>query len=576
MPARLRPHHEPTDDWQQLHLLTSFPEQHLYELIRPVVLFGQSPAERAQQTGAPQRTLYRQAARFDHEGMASLFGPTKVERHRRLPAEIRRHILGLRAEHPPLRVHEITTICWVHFGQRPSPHTVKRILAETPPVPVTTRRYPPYHRFADPAAARHAIYALHSEGWNKQSIADYLQINRETVRVTLVRWLAEGVPGLDDKSRAPHHPARKTDLRAMLTVKEMQENPELGAWRVHAALRQVGIHLSPRTCGRILAVNRKLYGLKSPTRNPKVPKPMPFAAQRRHQYWSVDIRHLDMVEIGTKVYCISILENCSRAILASGIFATQDLSSYLMILYAAIRQHGVPETLVSDSGAVFVTAKQAKAVYAALGIEKREIERRQPWQNYIETTFNVQRRMADWDFARATTWTELLAVHDRWVVDFNYQVHWAHREREDGRLTPRDVLGWVSGREVSPEELHRIFYRTRFGRTLDKLGYLRFRHWRVYGERGLARDRAAVWLYGETLTIEFADEPLARYRVRYQPDKAHLSAVEEPLLFETPYRSAQLPLWEMSDTEWLKVIQRPPYAPRNSRRAVFEQAALFA
>ncbi len=168
------------------------------------------------------------------------------------------------------------------------------------------------------------------------------------------------------------------------------------------------------------------------------------------------------------------------------------------------------------------------------------------------------------------------AVHDRWVVDFNYQVHWAHRERADSRLTPRDVLGWVSGREVSPEELHRIFYRTRFGRTLDKLGYVRFRHWRVYGERGLARDRAAVWLYGETLTIEFADEPLARYRVRYQPDKAHLSAVEEPLLFETPYRSAQLPLWELSDTEWLKVIQRPPYAPRKPRRAVFEQAALFA
>ena len=31
----------------------------------------------------------------------------------------------------------------------------------------------------------------------------------------------------------------------MLAVKEMQENPELGAFRVHAALRQIGIHLSP-------------------------------------------------------------------------------------------------------------------------------------------------------------------------------------------------------------------------------------------------------------------------------------------------------------------------------------------
>jgi hypothetical protein len=153
-----------------------------------------------------------------------------------------------------------------------------------------------------------------------------------------------------------------------------------------------------------------------------------------------------------------------------------------MALYAAIRQHGILEALVSDSGAVFVTAKQAKAIYAALGIEKREIERRRPWQSYIETTFNVQRRMADWDFAKATTWAELLAVHDQWVVDYNDQSHWAHQERDDDCRSPRDVLGWVSGRTIAPEELHRVFSRTRFGRKLDRMGGcpqggMRFRHW---------------------------------------------------------------------------------------------------
>jgi len=325
-----------------------------------------------------------------------------------------------------------------------------------------------------------------------------------------------------------------------------------------------------------MARNRKLYGLAKPARAPHTKTPPPFAATRRHQYWSVDIRHLDMANIGMKVYCVSILENYSRAILASGIFPAQDLSAYLMILYAAIRQHGVPETLVSDSGAVFVTAKQAKAIYAALGIEKREIERGKPWQNYIESTFKIQRRMADWHFAKAPTWAELLAVHDQGVVNLNYQVHWAHQERDDDRRTPRDVLAWYNGRPVTPEDLHRLFYRTRFGRKLDKMGYVRFRHWRVYGERGLARERAAVWLYGETLTLEYADEPLAQYRVRYQPDKAHLRAVEEPRLFETPYRSPQLPLWELSDAEWLKVMRRPDYAPRTTRQEPIAQPPLFA
>lgn len=100
---------------------------------------------------------------------------------------------------------------------------------------------------------------------------------------------------------------------------------------------------------------------------------------------------------------------------------------------------------------------------------------------------------------------------------FRYQVHWAHRERADERHSPVEVLGWVHGRQVTPEELHRIFYATRFCRKLDRAGYVRFRHWRVYGERGLAGDAAAVWLYGETLTVSFADEALAQYTVSYQP-----------------------------------------------------------
>jgi len=62
-----------TDDWQQLQLLAPFPEQRAYELLRPVVLFGRAPAERAGATGTAERTLYRRAARFDAEGLASLF-----------------------------------------------------------------------------------------------------------------------------------------------------------------------------------------------------------------------------------------------------------------------------------------------------------------------------------------------------------------------------------------------------------------------------------------------------------------------------------------------------------------------
>lgn len=551
---------EPTDDWQQLQLLSRFPEQLTYELLRPVVLFGHSPAERARKTGTPERTLYRQAARFEHEGMASLFAPTPT-RQSRLPDEMRQAIVALKAEYPPFRPNELATICEVRFGRRPSSHSIKRLLAESPPPSVSGRRFVPYHQMTDPAERRLAIIRLHSEGWNKRSIAGYLEVSRETVHVTLRRWIDEGVWGLDDKPHARKDGIRKVDLRTMLLVRDLQENPELGEFRIHAALKQVGIELSPRTCGRILTRNRRLYGLPTPPRVPHEPKAMPFKATRRHQYWTVDLRYLDHQLDDGKIYCISILENYSRAILASAISRKQDLTAYLIVLYAAIRQHGVPEALVSDHGGVF-RAKQAQRIYTALGITKLEIDRRQAWQSYIETQFNVQRRMADWHFAQATSWSELLTLHDRWVVDFNYQVHWAHRERQDGRHSPAEVLSWVSGRSCSVEELQRIFYTTRFGRKLNKLGYLRFRHWRLYGERGLAGDQVAVWLSGESLTVAFADEPLAQYAVTYQPDQRHVVQVTEQQLFETPYRSPQLPLWEGRANDWLTVIRLLPYAAR--------------
>ena len=158
MPRATRQRREPTDDWQQLQLLTRFPEQLTYELIRPVVLFGHAPAERARQTGAPQRTLYRQVARFEQQGMTSLFPPAPPEPRQSLPPEIRQAIRELQGEYPSFRPNELATICATRFGRRPSPHTVKRILAEEPSLVGLRRRYPPYHHMAEAANRRLAAH----------------------------------------------------------------------------------------------------------------------------------------------------------------------------------------------------------------------------------------------------------------------------------------------------------------------------------------------------------------------------------------------------------------------------------
>lgn len=165
----------------------------------------------------------------------------------------------------------------------------------------------------------------------------------------------------------------------------MQENPELGEYRVQAALERMGIRLSRRTVGRILATNREAEGLPKPSRGRKERLEMPFAASFRHEYWTSDVRYVShsIPETG-QAYVVAILENYSRAILASAVTLSQDTNAYLSVLHAAIGRYGSPETIVTDGGGIF-RSDRAKAVYRALGIEKLEIDRGQAWQSFIET-----------------------------------------------------------------------------------------------------------------------------------------------------------------------------------------------
>src|SRR5919204_5577931 len=61
------------EEWLELRKRCPWPEQQRYEVLRSVVLFGQSPAERALETGVPCSSLYDRVKRFRQLGMISLF-----------------------------------------------------------------------------------------------------------------------------------------------------------------------------------------------------------------------------------------------------------------------------------------------------------------------------------------------------------------------------------------------------------------------------------------------------------------------------------------------------------------------
>jgi len=382
---------EPTEEWAELELLLDWPEQVEYERIRPSVVFGSPVAERSRQTGTPQATLRRRITSFENEGIRGLFEPEQIEEKSRLDPDVQGLILNLKSDYPPMRDNEIATIRYVRFGKRPHGRSVRRVLEANPTAIRMFRRFKLYYEIEGVVERRLAIVTLHSEGWNVKSIAGYLGTSRPTVYRTLNRWVAENVYSLEYKPRGAKS---KVDLRAMNEVRKLQENPELGEFRISAALAQLGIYLSPRTCGRILSVNRKLYGLAKSKRGSKGKKEMPFQSSKRHEIWSVDVRYLDHHLPNTgKVYSISILDNHSRALLASAVSTTQDLTAYLSVLYTAVERYGAPEVLVSDGAGIF-RANQAKTIYRSLGITKETIEKRKPWQilSKLPLTFSARWR----------------------------------------------------------------------------------------------------------------------------------------------------------------------------------------
>jgi hypothetical protein len=137
---------EPTDAWAELELLLAWPEQAEYERIRPAVVFGGPVAERSRQTETPETTLRRRIARFEDEGMRGLFEPEGGTGRSSLAPEVRRLILDLKTEYPPMRDNEMATICYVRFGRRPHGRSVRRVLEANPTAIRMFRHFAPTTR----------------------------------------------------------------------------------------------------------------------------------------------------------------------------------------------------------------------------------------------------------------------------------------------------------------------------------------------------------------------------------------------------------------------------------------------
>jgi transposase InsO family protein len=485
----------------------------------------------------------------------------------------------LKALYAGFHARELARIVFYKLGERIDHKTAQRLWHQSA---VATQEALPlldYHTQPDRYQARLQVIKLYAQGWEKISISRFLHVSRPTVDAWIKRFATEHFAGLLDKSSTPKAPARKIWLPLMIAVYHLQKrHPDAGKFRIWSLLAHPEI--SVRTVARIMALNKEVYDdiPHVRKRGPKLPpQPHPYKACRPHQYWFIDGRMMDFALDGVKWWSLLMLDGYSRTILAGAMAPSEATWAALLVLYTACLRYGAPEALISDSGGAF-TSDAFAAVCRRLAIQHEAIVSTQgdSYKNLMETHFNIQRRLFDYQFSLTQTPAELEQVHQRFIQTYNTTAHEGLLQEGFASPIPIHVLAEAKGRLYSPDELVRKFARAVFPRTTNDYGCVTLHSYHFYIEEGLPKTQVLLWVYGEQLRAVLDHVILAEYHCRYDWHTHKVTDIRDGMFYPTRFASPQGALMPLNPQEFL-VLYRPQPLRRPARLAFpAQQLLLFA
>jgi hypothetical protein len=284
---------------------------------------------------------------------------------------------------------------------------------------------------------------------------------------------------------------------------------------------------------------------------------------------------MDFALDGVRWWSLIILEGYSRTMLAGMIAPTEATWVALMVLYTACLRYGAPEQLVFDSGGAY-TSHDFEAVCRLLQIHHETIEstKGESYQNLMETHFNIQRRLYDYQFSLARTPAELEQRHQAFMQTYNTTAH--QGLLKDRRLPPIpvEVLGTAKGRLYTLEALARHFSQAVFPRMTNRYGCVTLHSYHFYVEAGLPRTQVLLWVAGTQLWAAFDHVILAEYHCRYDWRDRRVKDVRQGVFHPTRFVAPQGTLLPLTPQDSL-VVYRTRARRRAPARSPTRQLLLF-
>jgi transposase InsO family protein len=226
----------------------------------------------------------------------------------------------------------------------------------------------------------------------EESIAELSRqygVSRETVYQWLRRVKAEGGPGLQERSRAPHRQAQAMAPQVAERILQMRRaHPRWGPRKILAALE----HQAPgqtwpaaSTVGALLQREGLVVARRIRVRVPQCSQPLGHAG-KPNQVWCADFKGWFRCGNGDRCDPLTISDACSRYLLRCRHVVKTDGPHVRSVFEAVFREYGMPEAVRTDNGSPFASKapgglSRLSMWWLRLGIRHERIKPGCPQQN---------------------------------------------------------------------------------------------------------------------------------------------------------------------------------------------------
>jgi transposase InsO family protein len=175
-------------------------------------------------------------------------------------------------------------------------------------------------------------------------------ISRQTYYRYRRRYLAEGLDGLEDRSRRPLQPANQIPVDLELRICEMRrDHPRWGARRIRTELIRAGFDAPAISTTHQVLIRNGLVAVEPPRRTRADKR---FERDIANDLWQIDATRVVLVD-DTETWVVDLIDDHSRYLLAAiaGPRATGDLA--WDAFETAASRYGLPRQVLSDNGLIF-------------------------------------------------------------------------------------------------------------------------------------------------------------------------------------------------------------------------------